>query len=151
MKTITLFFIFVAVLLIAGCAPKAETNKDMALADSLLTVNINAYNSGDAQKIADLFADDALMIVNGKSTWTRDSIYAVAKPMAPVIKNFKAYLGPTSVSKDFIQMQKYFTADIVAGDATLKGKGLATLIWKKQADNSWKIVLEFENYDIKTY
>jgi ketosteroid isomerase-like protein len=48
-------------------------------------------------------------------------------------------------------MQKYFTADIVAGDATLKGKGLATLIWKKQADNSWKIVLEFENYDIKTY
>jgi uncharacterized protein (TIGR02246 family) len=151
MKTITLFFIFVAVLLIAGCAPKAETNKDMALADSLLTVNINAYNSGDAQKIADLFADDALMIVNGKSTWTRDSIYAVAKPMAPVIKNFKAYLGPTSVSKDFIQMQKYFTADIVAGDATLKGKGLATLIWKKQADNFWKIVLEFENYDIKTY
>lgn len=151
MKTITLFFIFVAVLLIAGCAPKAETNKDMALADSLLTVNINAYNSGDAQKIADLFADDALMIINGKSTWTRDSIYAVAKPMAPVIKNFKAYLGPTSVSKDFIQMQKYFTADIVAGDATLKGKGLATLIWKKQADNSWKIVLEFENYDIKTY
>lgn len=146
-----LFFI-AAMLLIAGCNPKAETNKDLALADSLLKLHFNAWNSGDAQKIADMFTDDALTIgPAGKKTWSKDSIYMGAKSMAPIIKNFKAYLGPTSVSEDLIQMQKYFTAEIVTGGSTLKGKGLATLNWKKQADNSRKIVLEMGDYDIKTY
>lgn len=139
-------------MLIAGCNSKAETNKDLALADSLLKLHVNAWNSGDAQKIADMFTDDALTIgPAGKKTWSKDSIYMGAKSMAPIIKNFKAYLGPTTVKDDLIQMQKYFTADIVMGDATLKGQGLAFLIWKKQADKSWKVVLEVENYDIKTY
>lgn len=151
MKTKTYFLLFVSMLVIVSCAPKTTVNKDQALVDSLLTVNIDAWNSGNAQKIIDLFTDDALMIANGKNTWGKDSIYVGAKSMAPIIKNFKAYLGPTSVSEDLIQMQKYFTADIVMGDATLKGQGLAFLIWKKQADKSWKVVLEVENYDIKTY
>lgn len=151
MKTKTYFLLFLSMLVIVSCAPKTTVNKDQALVDSLLTVNINAYNSGNAQKITDLFTDDALMIVNGKNTWGKDSIYVVAKSIAPAIKNFKAYLGPTTVKDDLIQMQKYFTADIVMGDATLKGQGLAFLIWKKQADKSWKVVLEVENYDIKTY
>jgi len=151
MKQIALLFFVAAMVTIAGCNPKADTGKDMALADSLLKVNVNAYNSGDVQKIVNLFADDALMIVNGKNTWGRDSITAFLKPIAPIIKNFKAYLGPYTVKENLIQLQKYFTADIVAGDKTLKGKGLAILVYEKQADNSWKIVLEYENYDIRTY
>jgi ketosteroid isomerase-like protein len=149
MKTIAIFFILAAMLLITGCNPEAETNNDMVLADSLLKVNESAYNSGDAQIIANLFADDALIIVNGKSTWSKDSIYLVAKSLASVIRNFRAYLGPVSVSKDIIQMQKYFTADITGGEAVVKGKGLAIIIWEKQADNSWKVVLEVEDYSIK--
>jgi ketosteroid isomerase-like protein len=48
-------------------------------------------------------------------------------------------------------MQKYFTADIVNGNSILSGQGLATFVWKKQVDNSWKIILEIENYSVKTY
>ena len=148
MRTIGRFSIFTAMLVIAACNPKVETNKDQALVDSLLLVNENAWNSGDAQKIANMFTEDALMIVNGVSTWTRDSIYVFANSLTPVLKNFKAYLGPTSVSKDMVQMQKYFTGDIVMESSTLKGKGIAFLIWEKQADKSWKIIMELEDYSL---
>jgi len=124
-------------------AHQNTVNKDQVLADSLLKMNENAYNSGDANVIANLFTDDALSIgPAGKRTWGKDSIYASFKTMAPVLKNFKAYLGPTSVTENRIQMQKYFTADIVMENVSLKGKGTAYKVWEKQADNSWKEVLE---------
>jgi len=152
MKTISILLLFAFMLVFVSCAPKTTVNKDQALADSLLKVNINAYNSGDAQVIANMFADDALLIgPAGKRTWSKDSIYVNTKSITPVIKNFQAFLGPTTVTENLIQMQKYFTADIIAGDATLKGKGIAFITWEKQADKSWKIVLEVEDYDIKPF
>jgi ketosteroid isomerase-like protein len=72
MRAIILFLSIAAIMVIAGCNPKTGASKDQALADSLLKANENAYNSGDAQKIADLFTDDALSIGNGKNTWTMD-------------------------------------------------------------------------------
>lgn len=152
MKTISFFFIIAAMLLIAGCNPKAETNKDQGLADSLLKVSDNAYNSKDAQIITNLFADDALMIVNGKNIWSKDSIYALFKDVASfTTMNYKSYLGPTTTSPDMVQMQRYFTVEAVMGGSTLKGKGIVSLIWKKQADNSWKIVTFLEHADMKPY
>lgn len=150
MKTFALIFLGIAII-IAACNPKPVTDKGMALADSLIKVNENAYNSGDAQQIINLFADNALMIVNGKATCTKDSILVLVKSIAPVLKNFRAYRGPTTVTNDIIQIQKYFTGDIVAGNNIMKGAGVATLVYKKQADNSWKIVMELEHYDIKPF
>ena len=149
MRTIVLFLSIAAIIVIAGCNPKTATGKDQALADSLLKVNENAFNSGDAKLIADMYTEDALIIGNGKNTWTRDSIYSATKPLAPYIKNFKANMGPITVTKDMIYMQKYYTCDWVAGGAPLKVKGTATLIWEKQADRSWKIVLEISNDAVK--
>ena len=138
-------------LIISSCVPKTTVNKDQALADSLLKVNENAFNSGDAKLIANMYTEDALIIGNGKNTWTRDSIYSTTKPLAPYIKNFKAHMGPITVTKDMIYMQKYYTCDWIAGATPLKVKGTATLIWEKQADKSWKIVLEISNDAVKTY
>ena len=104
MRAIILFLSIAAIMVIAGCNPKTGASKDQALADSLLKANENAYNSGDAQKIADLFTDDALSIGNGKNTWTKDSILAWSKAVVPFIKNFKAYLGPTTVTADMVIM-----------------------------------------------
>ncbi|HUX95106.1 MAG TPA: nuclear transport factor 2 family protein [Bacteroidales bacterium] len=126
-------------------------NKDKVLADSLLQMNENAYNSGDAQIIANMFTDDALLIGNGKNTWTKDSILTWAQSLVPYIKNFKAYLGPTSVSADMVIMQKYWTLDYVVQGSVLPTKSVSILIWKKQSDNSWKTILEKSDYDIKTY
>ena len=151
MRTLAFYFIVVAVLLIASCKPKAETCKDQALADSLLTINVNAYNSGDGQKIADLFTDDALLIGNGKYTWTKDSILVWTKSVAPAIKNFRGYLGPTTVTEDMVIMTKYWTLDFVPQGSAMPAKGISTLVWKKQADNTWKTVLENSEYDIKPF
>jgi uncharacterized protein (TIGR02246 family) len=149
MRTIVLFLSIAAIMVIAGCNPKAVISKDQALADSLLKVNQNAFNSGDAKLIADMYTEDALVTGNGKNTWTRDSIYSAMKPMAPYIKNFKAHMGPITVTKDMIYMQKYYTCDWIAGGQPLKVKGTATLIWEKQADRSWKIILEISNDAVK--
>lgn len=145
--------LFASIMLIVSCAPKNTTtvNKDQALFDSLLKVSTDAYNSGNPQNFVDFFTDDALRMINGKSLWGKDSILAFAKSMAPFVKNLQAYLGPTTLNQDLIQMQKYFTADIIKGNSILSGQGLATFVWKKQADNSWKIILEIENYSVKTY
>lgn len=151
MRTIVLFLSIAAILVIAGCNPKTAISKDQLLADSLLKANENAYNSGDAQKIADLFTTDALSIGNGKNTWTKDSILSWSKSVVPFIKNFKAYLGPTTVTADMVIMQKYWTMDYIVQGKALPTKGLSTLIWKKQQDKTWKTVLEYSVYDIKPF
>ncbi len=152
MKTKSILLLFALMLVFVSCVPKTTVNKDQALADSLLQVNINAYNSGDAQVIANMFTDDALLIgPAGKRTWSKDSIYAASKAVVPIIKSFKAWLGPTTVTENLIQMQKYFTVDGAVGDAKLKAKGVAIIVWEKQADKSWKIALEIEDYDMIPY
>ena len=153
MKTKTILMFFVTLLVIVSCAPKTTTlvNKDQALFDSLLKVSTDAYNSGNPKDFVDFFTDDALRMINGKSYWGKDTILVFAKSMAPFVKNLKAYLGPTTINQDLIQMQKYFTADITKGSSILQGQGLATFVWKKQADNSWKIILEIEDYSIKPF
>ncbi len=143
--------LFVSFLVFISCTPKTVENNDQALADSLLQININAYNSGDAKTIADMFTDDALMIGNGKYNWTKDSILAWAKTVAPFIKNFQGYLGPSTVTTDMIFMQKYWTLDFVVEGNSMPAKGVSILVWKKQPDSSWKTVLENSDYDIKMY
>ena len=143
--------LFVSFLVFISCTPKTVDNNDQALADSLLQININAYNSGDANTIADMFTDDALLIGNGTFTWTRDSILAWAQTVAPFIKNFQASMGPTTIKPDIIFMQKYWTLDFVVEGNSLPTKGTSILIWEKQDDNSWKTVLENSDYDTKRF
>jgi ketosteroid isomerase-like protein len=143
--------LFVSFLVFISCTPKTLENKDQALADSLLQVNINAWNSGNTQTIADMYTEDCLYSDNGKNIWTKDSLVAVVKHIVPAIKNFNAIIGPTTVTSDIIFMQKYWTLDYVAGESPLKTRGLSIIIWMKQADNSWKIVMEKSDYSIKTY
>jgi len=153
MKTKTVLMLIASIMMFVSCSPETiiTVNKDQALFDSLLKVSTDAYNSGNPQNFVDFFTDDALRMINGKSFWGKDSILTFAKSMAPFVKNLKAYLGPTTLNQDLIQMQKYFTADIIKGNLILSGQGLATFVWKKQVDNSWKIILEIENYSVKTY
>lgn len=150
MKLFSTFFILTA-LVIAGCNPKVELSKDLALADSLLKAADVVYNTKDAQKMTNLYADDALIIAMGKSYWGRDSIYALFKTMAPLVKSYKSFLGPVTVSKDLVQMQKYYLIDVNMGGSPMKAKGVASQIWKKQPDNTWKIDMFVEFIDMKPY
>jgi ketosteroid isomerase-like protein len=153
MKTKKNLLFLAVMLVIVSCTPKTTTtvNKDKALADSLLQINENAYNSGNAQKIADMFTDDCLAIDGIKPTWSKDSLLVIAKSEAPYIKNFRAHLGVFSVTNDMVYMEKYWTGDWVAGSNTLKAKGISILVWLKQPDSTWKIALEKTDGGIKPY
>jgi len=153
MKTKILFLFFAVMMVVVSCSPKTTTtaSRDKALVDSLLKINEDAYNSGDAQKIADMFTDDCLLINGSIHTWSKDSVLVFAKSLVPSLKNFKARLGLFSVSEEMVYQEKYYTGDWVVGDVTLKGKGVSILVWIKQPDNSWKIALEKSDYSFKTF
>ena len=152
MKTKTFLFLLTLAMVLFSCTPKPTVNKDQALADSLLKVDVVAWNSGDGQIIADLFTDNCLIINNGQFVWTKDSLLAFAQKVAPFMKNFKAVLGPTTVSDTCVYMQKYWTFDyVVNGNPIFFTRGVSTLIWVKQPDNSWKIALEKNASSHKTY
>jgi hypothetical protein len=153
MKTKTLLLFFGVMLVVISCSTKTTTtaSRDKTLCDSLLKINEDAYNSGDAQKIADMFTDDCLLINGSTYTWSKDSVLVFAKSLTPSLKNFKAHLGPFSVSEDMVYQEKYYTGDWVVGDVTLKGKGVSILVWIKQPDNSWKIALEKSDYSFKPF
>ncbi len=149
MKAFSLLFICAAMLLIAGCNPKTETSKDKVLADSLLNVADEAYNTKDAQRMANLYSDDALIITPDKNYWSKDSIYVLFKMMAPMLTSYKSYLGPTTVTKDMVQMQKYYIAELVMGEAKIIAKGVGFQVWEKHPDNKWKIVMFSESMAMK--
>ncbi len=156
MKTKTFLFLPALAMVLFSCStPQVTVNKDQALADSLLIkVDVVAWNSGDAQTIADLFTDDCLLLDNfehPQGIWTKDSLLVFLKVNAPFIKNFQAVLGPTTVSGDHVYMQKYWTFNHVEPDKHLLVRGISTIIWVKQPDNSWKIALEQNAYSFKTY
>ena len=151
MKTIQIFWTLTAMLLITGCNPKVEVTNNLTLADSLLKAADDAYNAKDAQKMANLYADDALIITPDKNYWSKDSIYVLFKMMAPMLTSYKSYLGPTTVSADIVQMQKYYTAELVMGEAKIIAKGVGFQVWEKRPDNTWKIVVFSESVAMKPF
>jgi ketosteroid isomerase-like protein len=147
MKTFGFLFLITALVLIAGCNPKTETTQNLSLADSLLKLSDDTYNSGDVQKMADLYANDGVMILGNKTIWSKDSIYAFFKSTAPLFvmkKEYKSNLGPTTISSDKIQMQRYVNTEVEMGGIAMNVKSLIFLVWEKQADNSWKIAFFLE-------
>jgi ketosteroid isomerase-like protein len=123
---------------------------DQALAESLLKINVAAYNSGSVQQIADMYTDDCLNIMNGKEMWNKKAVIEWLNPMVPAVSNFKAVLGPTTVSSGIVHMEKYWTLEFNTGKGIVPARGLSTLIWIKQPDETWKIVLEKTDFSIKT-
>ena len=151
MKTIGVCFVIFAMLLIAGCNPKTEVSNDLTVADSLLKAADDAYNTKDAQIMANLYADDALIITPDKNYWSKDSIYVLFKMMAPMLTSYKSFLGPAIVSEDMVQMQKYYIAELVMGEAKIIAKGVGFQVWKKHPDNTWKIVMFSESIAMKPF
>ena len=140
MKAQGIILSFFLMIIVSSCGSKTATvDKDKALADSLLRINEAAYNSGDANKVVDLFTNDCLLIDGTKAVWGKDSLMAVLKTVMPQIKKFTAWLGFYSVTPTMVQMEKYW---IVDGVNNLKAAGISILVWVKQPDNQWKTVLE---------
>lgn len=151
MKTKLIIPALLVFLAFSACTPKTETNenqtcKNQVLADSLNTQAVEAYNSGDVQKVLNLYADDAVFISQDLRIGGKDSLAVVLETVVPYMSNFNPDKGITSVTDDLMYYQGLFTFDWNKDNYSAMGKGFMTTVYKKQADNSWKITLAIENH-----
>ncbi len=151
MKTKLIIPALLVFLAFSACTPKPETNENQTcenqvLADSLNIQATDAYNSGDVQKVLNLYADDAVFISQDLRIGGKDSLAVVLETMVPYMSNFNPDKGITTVTDNLIYYQGLFTFDWSKDNYSAMGKGLMTTVYEKQADNSWKITLAIENH-----
>ena len=153
--------------IVAACAPKGET----AVNDSAATATapvvdaaavraaieqqnarmVDALQKGDTAAIGSLYTDDAVVMMAGQPAWNG---------RAEMMRNGGAMLQAVTFSD-----VKFQTSSVdVAGDyaietgtlqltLTPKGgkpapdKGKYVVVWKKQADGTWKVYRDISNSD----
>jgi uncharacterized protein (TIGR02246 family) len=146
MKTKNIILLFTAMLFITACTQKPSTDKDKALVDSLTTAAATAWGSGEIDKVMSIYADDAIVISGQIKMAGKDSITNGWKYVVQYAKNFKTYQSVSSVSEEMVFIEGLYTFDWNQGNYSELCKGVAILVWKKQADNSWKITYHEENH-----
>jgi len=135
------FTIFLMAFTACNPAPKAESK--LAGTDSLMMQWNNAWNASNADQIAALFTDKAILVSAGGVINGIDSIKVKMINRSVLgLKNLKTEMISESVSTDFASQTGSYTHDWIIKDSTItKESGLFTFIWQKQADKSWKLVL----------
>jgi len=146
MKKRNIILLFTAMIFIAACTQKPGADKDKALVDSLNTVAVTAWGSGEIDKVMSIYADDAVVISGQMKIGGKDSIANAWKYVVPYAKNFKTYQYVASVSEDMVYVEGLFTFDWNQGNYSALAKGVQIIVWKKQADNTWKITYSEENH-----
>jgi len=130
--------------------PTAETNVDIAA----LNKNFDAaWNAKDSAKIVGMMDDD-VKLLNAKEVLSGKNELAAkwVSHSLPVASNLK-----TNVVSSDAGTQLAYEAGTFALDVTLPNQkpfpatGNYTFIWKKQADNSWKIhLIQIEDHAPET-
>jgi ketosteroid isomerase-like protein len=133
-------------LFIFAFTQKPSDDKNKALVDSLNSVATTAWGSGVIDKVMNIYADDAVVISGQNKMAGKDSIANGWKYVAPYAKNFKTYESVFSVSNDMVFIEGLFTFDWNKDNYSALAKGVAIVVWKKQADNTWKITYHEEDH-----
>ena len=141
-------------LVLAACTQAPSAPADSRAADEKAlrdqdAASLAAWNSKDPEKVVALYADDATMVIpnapaiHGKEAMRSGLKEALADP------NFKLDFSPTgaeaSKSGDLGYVKGTYT--VTASDPKVKKptveKGNYLIVYKKQADGSWKIINDF--------
>ena len=155
------------VLFAAACAPKGETAvKDSAATAAAPVVDAaavrqaieqanakfaDAVKQGDTVGMVAGYADDAVMMMPGSPAWRGRSeiakqIVAAFKPMKGA--DVKLTTSQVDIGGDFaIETGTYETTVSSPGGKPMTEKGKYVVVWKKQADGSWKIYRDVGNSD----
>jgi uncharacterized protein (TIGR02246 family) len=146
MKTKNLLIVLASMLFIIACTQKPVENKDKELVESLKAIAVAGWGSGDITKLMNLYTDDAVVISGKIKMNGKDSISSGWSQVIQYAKNFNAYQCVYSVSEDMVYVQGYYIFDWTGGASPVLAKGTYILVWKKQADNSWKITFHQEDH-----
>jgi uncharacterized protein (TIGR02246 family) len=146
MKTRNIILLFIAMLFILACKQKPSDDMNKALVDSLNIVATTAWGSGEIDKVMNIYADDAVVISGQTKMAGKDSIANGWKYVVPYAKNFKTYESVFSVSDNMVFIEGLYTFDWTKDNYSALAKGVAIVVWKKQADNTWKITYYEEDH-----
>lgn len=144
----TKFAVSLLVLLASNlaCSNHSQATKDKYLVGSLTKDFTVAFNSGDVNKLMNYFAEDAIVISCGWRMSGKDSIEGGMKYMLEHSTAMNVSPGISNVSDEIVFMEGLVTLNWKNESYSAIAKGVITLIWKKQKDESWKITFEEENH-----
>jgi len=140
----------IAVALIIGVFIYSCSNNNQAASeikvvsvDSLNTSWDNAWNKRDANAIANMFTENTVVLSGSWEVVGKDSIMKNwVNSQLPRMTNFKTTKLIAEASSGMAFQTGFWSLDINRNDSIVgTAKGNYTTIWKKQADNTWKIEL----------
>jgi uncharacterized protein (TIGR02246 family) len=107
---------------------------------------------GDTIAIAENYTDDAVVMAQGAESWRgREAIRKGFGGMLTqaTVKEFSLKTDDVTLAGDLaVESGTYEeTAQAKSGGPEMKDKGKYVVVWKRQADGSWKIVRDIFNSD----
>jgi ketosteroid isomerase-like protein len=143
MKNRFLFLLPVMLLTLLACNQSHEMSSAIPVTDSLMKPWISAWNSADAEKIANLFADDALVILPGVIFSGIDSVKTKwVVPTTLTLRNLTIQNLKEDKTSELASFSGSYMHDWVRNDSVIsRAGGYYTFMWRKQADNSWKMAV----------
>jgi uncharacterized protein (TIGR02246 family) len=155
-------------LLVAACAPKGETAvKDSAAGAVAPVVDAAAVRQaidqgnakvaealvkGDSAAIMSMYDNDAVAMMTGQPAWRGQAeITKQGSAFLQAVKLSDVKFNTTSVDLggDYaIETGTYEMTATPTGGKPTPDKGKYVVVWKKQADGSWKVYRDISNSDI---
>jgi uncharacterized protein (TIGR02246 family) len=134
-----------------AAATSADAGAVRAAIDSANARFLDALKRNDTTALANNYADDAIVMMGNMEAWRGRE--AVRKGFAGMIaqmpvKDFSFRTEDVMVGGDLAVETGSYEGTFQAKDGKeMKDKGKYVVVWKRQADGSWKIVRDVANSD----
>lgn len=130
-------------LLVAVALTSCSKSGDAVNVQTLDQDFISAWNSRDSGKVTGMLADD-VAFVQGNAHWKgKDEVAQKwVRETLPTISNLKTSVASSNVDANSAYEAGTFSVDVPpagAGQPAGFGEGNYIFIWKKAADNTWKL------------
>jgi uncharacterized protein (TIGR02246 family) len=147
-------WVLAAILIVAaGCAPKADAPKDVAAIKAMVAAWGQAQTAGDAAALSGQYADDAVRLDPNASMKTgKEAIHTALRAYFDQYRDEAADVAEdVRVVGDLAFARGTYAAKStpkVPGAAIVDDKGKWLTAYRRQADGSWKIVVDIWNSDL---
>lgn len=153
MNKLVLFGTVVSALVLIGCGPAVDIETEKAALREADVQSLKAFEAKDVEGMTAFYAENASVyppnhpIVTGREAIQELWVGLVANP------GFALSWEPVNVemakSGDLAWVQETYRFSMENAEGELQeDRGKAVLVWKKQADGSWKIVADIFNSDL---
>ena len=129
-------------------AGEQEDKEDIAAVKHAAEQWIRLYTAGDLDGLMSLYAPDAIVALHGKPALR--GIQQIRDFFAPSLGrsrvNFEIDIEEIQIHGDAAHLlsRYYLTADPLSGGETYRDAGRSLLIYKRDANNEWKLYLDID-------